>query len=242
MIRLAVCDDDVEKGKIIDTMLAAWLDKHQYIYEKQLFSNSRGLLYEIQDGTDFDVLLLDIEMPGLDGIELTEQIKVFLPDVLIIFVTSYEKYVYESFKVQPFRFIPKKFIEQMLPLALKDAMDLLKKCKGKYLFVENQEGMEKIPTRSITYIWHKEKYAYIEKTNGSRAKVRKTLKQVYEELPAEDFVWIDRGCICNLMQISRISNGDVLLTDGIRLQVSRDRLTEVKTVLRKYWTEKEDGK
>ena len=242
MIRFAICDDDVEKGKIIDNMVTTWMDEHKSIYEKQLFSNGRGLLYEIQDGTDFDLLLLDIEMPGLDGMELAEQIKMFLPDVLIIFVTAYEMYVYESFKVQPFRFIPKKFIDQMLPIALKDAMDLLEKCKGKYLFVENLEGLEKFSTRSITYIWHKEKYAYIEKTNGSRAKVRKTLKQVYGELPAEDFVWIDRGCICNLMQISQISNGDVLLTNGIRLQISRDRVTEVKTILRKYWTEKENRK
>lgn len=235
MIRIAICDDDVDKGKLVYSMLDDWMNSNRKYCEKQVFSSSRALLYEIEDGTEFDVLLLDIEMPNLDGIGLTERIKYFLPDVLIIFITSHEKYVYESFKVQPFRFIPKKYQAQMLPLALKDVVEIFEKCEGKYLYIENQEGMERIPVRSITYIWHHEKYAYIERTNGKRSKVRKTLKQVYEELPQEDFVWIDRGCICNLMQISKIDKGEVLLTDGTRHAISRERLTEVKSILRKYW-------
>lgn len=235
MIKIAICDDDLEKGEIIESMLMTWMNEHQKGYEKQLFSNSRGLLYEIEDGTEFDVLLLDIEMPELDGIALTEKIKKILPDVLIIFITSHERYVYESFKVQPFRFIPKKYLNQMFPLALKDAVEWFEKSEGKYLYIENQEGMEKIPTRSITYIWHREKYAYVEKTGSSCAKVRKTLRQIYEELPKEDFIWIDRGCICNLLQISKIDKGDILLTDGTRHPISRDRLTDVKNTLRKYW-------
>lgn len=235
MIKIAICDDEIKKESRIDCLVEKCLSNYQGIYEKQLFSSSRGLLYEIQDGTSFDLFLLDIEMPELDGLELTEKIKNYFPDVLVIFITSYEKYVYESFKVQPFRFIPKKFLNEMLPAALNDAIELLKKFEDKYFYAENGMGMEKIPMRSITYIWHREKYAYIEKITGTNTKVRKTLKQVYSELPSGDFVWIDRGCICNMMQISGISRGDVLLTDGTRLQVSKDRLTEVKTLLRKYW-------
>jgi len=235
MIKIAICDDVVEDSKLVYSILDDWMNRNQKYCEKQFFSSSRALLYEIEDGTEFDVLLLDIEMPDLDGIRLTERIKYFLPDALIIFITSHEKYVYESFKVQPFRFIPKKYQARMLPSALRDVVEIFEKCEGKYLYIENQEGMERISVRSITYIWHHEKYAYIERTNGKRAKVRKTLKQVYEELPQEDFVWIDRGCICNLMQISKIDKGDVLLTDGTRHAISRERLTEVKSILRKYW-------
>lgn len=235
MIRFAICDDDVENGKEICSRLDEWMDSNHKCCEKYVFTESRGLLYEIEDGTTFDVLMLDIEMPVMDGIELTEKIKNYLPDALIIFITSHEKYVYESFKVQPFRFIPKKYLTQMLPTTLKDTIEVFEKCEGKYLYVENQEGMEKIQVRSITYIWHHEKYAYIERTNGNRAKVRKTLKQVFEELPQEDFIWIDRGCICNLMQISKIDKGEVVLTDGTRHTISRERLAEVKSTLRKYW-------
>lgn len=235
MVKLAICDDDLEMGKIVGNQVDQWMTKHKIAYDKQVFSSSKGLLYEIEDGTEYDVLLLDIEMPELDGIKLTEQIKIYLPNVLIIFITSHEKYVYESFKVQPFRYVTKKYLPQMIPYAMRDATDFLMKSRDKYLYVENQDGMEKILTQNIAYIYHRGKYAYIKKMNGLESKVRKTLKQVYSELPLEDFVWLDRGCICNLLQISRISGGDVLLEDGTRLQVSRDRLTEVKSFLRRYW-------
>lgn len=241
MIRIAICDDEVEKGKRIALQVEKLIENRRGNYEIQLFSNSKNLLYEIEDGMDFELLLLDIEMPDLDGIELTELVKHYLPDVLTIFITSHEKYVYESFRVQPFRFIPKAYLDKMLPLAIKEAIEFLQKSEGKFICVENQDGLEKIATRSITYIWHKEKYAYIEKSNGERAKVRKTLKQVYSELPSGDFIWLDRGCICSLLQISRISKGDVVLTDGTRLQISRDRLTEVKNAIRKYWIGKEEN-
>ena len=110
---------------------------------------------------------------------------------------------------------------------------------GKYYGAENQRMLEKIPLRSITYICHQEKYAYIEKTNGEHTKVRRTLRQVYKGLPQEDFIWMDRGCIVNLSQIARIDGEELILTDGTRLNVSRDRLTELKNRVREYWMEKE---
>lgn len=240
MIKLAVCDDNREMCEFISKQAETYMHSQNDSFTIQSFYGGQELLYEIEDGAIYDIVLLDIEMSGLDGIKLTEFIKAYLPDILIIFITDHEKYVYESFKVQPFRFIPKNFMEQMLTGALKDAILYINKFWNKYYFAQNQAGMEKIPTRSITYIWHKEKYAYIEKINGESTKVRKTLKQVYGELPAEDFIWIDRGCICNLMHISRISEGDILLIDGTRLQVSKDRLSNVKKTLSNYWIEKDD--
>lgn len=235
MIKIAICDDDVNKGIWVASYIERSLKEKALIFEKDVFSSSRNLLYEIEDGTKYDLLLLDIEMPNIDGIELTAHIKKYLPEALVIFITSYEKYVYESFKVQPFRFVPKRYAENMLSSAIDDALSVIEKNVTKYLFVENQEGLEKIPTKTIMYIWHREKYAYLERTNGKTTKVRKTLKQVFDELPKGDFVWIDRGCICNLMQISKIGDGYVWLLDGNKLPASRDRLTEVKSMLRKYW-------
>lgn len=241
MIRIAICDDEIKIGKRIASQVEMLMKNNSGNCKIQVFSDSKSLLYDIEDGISFELLLLDIEMPDLNGMKLTESVKRYLPDALIIFISSHEKYVYESFRVQPFRFIPKIYLDKMLPLAIKEAVEFLQKSEGKFLCVENQHGLEKIPTGSITYIWHKEKYAYIQKTNGEQVKVRRTLKQVYSKLPSGDFIWIDRGCICSLLQISRINQGNVVLTDGTRLPVSRDRLTEVKDAIRRYWIGKEEN-
>ncbi len=105
----------------------------------------------MEDGEYYDILLLDIEMPGLNGIELTNKVKKYLPDAITIFVTSYEQYVYKSFEVQPYRFIPKKDAVKMLPAAVKDALGLAFEREGKFYVAENQRVLEKIPLKSITY-------------------------------------------------------------------------------------------
>lgn len=240
MIRLAICDDIMRDEIHLDKYITSWMENQKIIYEKRIFTNSRSLLYEIEDGIEFDLLFLDIEMPELDGIALAEQIKKYLPEVLIIFVSSYEKYVYKSFEVQPYRFIPKKLIRQMLPGALRDAAAYIEKNSPAFYIVENQKGMEKIPLRSIYYIWHRGKYAYLEKGNGETSKVRKTLKQVFSELPSDDFVWIDRGCICNLTKISRLKGDIIYLDNGCSLPISKDRMTEIKDILLRYWTDLEN--
>lgn len=238
MIHIAICDDDVFEGEKISRAVGQCSEEMKIVCKKSVFSNSRALLHEVEDGLYFDLFILDIEMPELDGINLTERIKRILPDALIVFLTSYEKYVYESFKVQPYRFVPKRYADDMFPAAVKDALKLIAAQEDKYMIIENQRVLEKVHIKHIAYIWHRGKYAYVEKTNGNVAKVRKTLKQVYEELPDEDFVWADRGCIINISKIAQITGEMIVLVNGARIDVNKDRLTGLKNRVRQYWVEK----
>ena len=77
MIRVAICDDDIEKGKWIYSQVVDLTNRYIGNYEIQLFTSSKALLYEIEDGMDFELMLLDIEMPELDGMKLTEIIKTY---------------------------------------------------------------------------------------------------------------------------------------------------------------------
>jgi len=236
MLRIGVCDDIEEHRKCVGRMLEEYLEEKGPVFQSMVFENGQALLYEVEDGTVFDLLLLDIEMPGQDGMELAGKIKELLPEALVIFISSHEKYVYDSFRVQPFRFIPKSRIEQMLFPALGDALEELGRRETRVYLAENGQGIEKIPIKSIVYIWHREKYAYIEKADGERTKIRKTLKKIFAELPQETFVWLDRGYLCNLAHITRVKGESVTLSTGERLQVSRDRSGELKDRVRQYWT------
>lgn len=239
MINIAICDDTEKERKIVYEGVLKYFVNRGELCNICLFNNSKALWYEIEDGKQFDILLLDIEMPEMDGINLTYEIKQKIPESLVIFITSYKKYVFESFKVQPYRFIPKDRMENMLNDALSDAIEDINRQAGKAYIVKNQQGMEKILIKNIIYIWHRGKYAYIEKTNGENVKVRKTLKEIYQELPNEYFEWIERGCICNLAHIVRISDDCVYLTNGEIQKISRERLRETKNRLRNYVMEVE---
>ncbi len=151
---------------------------------------------------------------------------------MILFFTECEGRVYDAFRVQPYRFIPVKSAEKMLPEAMESALKLLQNQNVFYYIVENQKGLERIPVKKIAYIWRKEKYAYIEKTTGGHAAVRKPLKQIYGELPEGRFLWIDRGCICNVEQIAMVTGEEVHLFCGARIFISRDRSAQIRRILK----------
>jgi len=65
--------------------------------------------------------------------------------------------------------------------------------------------------------------------------VRKSLAQVYDELGAEEFIYIDRGCIVNLIHVMQVRDGMVVLKNGTSLPVSRSHLQDVKEQINRYW-------
>lgn len=236
MISIAICDDEkCDRQKVFNEISECLRDLDEDKKCKmRMFDNSKGLWYEVDDGTSFDVFFLDIGMPGMNGMDLSVLIKQKKPDSLIIFVTSHEEYVYESFKVQPFRFIPKSKLHQMLPDALSAALRKVKSQTGSVYVIKNQQGVEKILLKDIVYIWHEGKYAYLEKANNDNTKIRKTLKEIYAELDSDMFEWLARGCICNLSHIERIVGDCAYLSNGERQIISRRRIRGIKEKLREY--------
>lgn len=235
MIHIAICDDDRKYAEEIESMVKECCREADGLCHGEIYEGSVELMEEIGKGEYFDIFLLDIEMPGMGGMELAAKIRDILPQAIIIFITSYEKYVFQSFEVQPYRFIPKKRVADMLPNAIKDALEFVKEQEKEFYVVENQNVLEKIPVGNILYIWHHGKYAYIEKADGSNIKIRKTLKQIFKELSAGDFVWADRGRIVGSMQIERIEGKEIVLRNEKRIAVSPDRIADLKNQMLQYW-------
>ena len=94
--------------------------------------------------------------------------------------------------------------------------------------------MEKVSFQDILYIQRDGKNAAITTFNGV-IKVRKSLQSVLEELDAEEFIFIERGCIVNLIQVTHIKNSMIYLKNQIGLPISRSHLQEVKVALNSFW-------
>ena len=199
------------------------------------YTTSGNLLYDItEDGFFFDLILLDIEMPGNTGMDIAEKIKPFLPNVKIIFITSHIEYAIDAFELSIFRYVPKDDIDKRLFCAIQDAIKLIELEDGKSYTIQTNSRFEKIPYKEIYYIQRDGKNASIS-TAGGISKVRKSLQQVYEELNAEEFIYIDRGCIVNMIHIMQIKNGMAVLKNSVSLPISRTHLQEVKAQINNYW-------
>ena len=193
VIKIAICDDEEKAVALHEKIVKTCLQSQGVGYEITTYTQSRNLLSDItDDGFFYDLILLDIEMPGISGMEIPQQIKGFLPNVRIIFVTSHTEYAIDAFELSIFRYVPKNNLEVKLTAAVTDA--------------------------SI-----------------GTAKARKSLQQVFDELNTPEFLFIDRGCIVNIIQIMKVSDGMAVLKNGEQLPISRSHLQEVKQKINQFW-------
>ncbi len=235
MLHIAVCDDDMSAVQSHRLIAEDCLRQCGSVGEIVTYTNSDNLLYDItEDQFFFDLILLDIEMPGSSGMELAEKIKPCLPNVKIIFITSHIEYAIDAFELAIFRYVPKEDTGKRLPAAIVDAVKLIALEDGKTYTIRTNSRLEKILYKEIYYIERDGKNASIT-TAGGIARVRKSLQQVYAELDAEEFIYIDRGCIVNMIHIMQVKDGTVVLKNGVSLPVSRSHLREVKEQINTYW-------
>ena len=247
MIKIAICDDEDRSVALHEHIVRECLQSEGIGCEITTYTQSRNLLYDItDDGFFYDLILLDIEMPGISGMEIPQQIKGYLPNVRIIFVTSHTEYAIDAFELSIFRYVPKNNLETKLPAAVIDAAKLIELEAGQEYTIQTANRMEKIPYKDIFYIQRDGKNASIVSSAGTskvrkslqqvfdELNARKSLQQVFDELNAPEFIFIDRGYIVNIVQIMKISDSIAVLKNGERLPISRSHLQEVKRQINQF--------
>lgn len=235
MIQIAICDDERDAVVMHEKIVCQCLQETGNGGKVSTYTRSSNLLCDIMDDNFFfDLILLDIEMPESSGMEMAEKIRPFLPEVRIIFITSHIEYAIDAFELSVFRYVPKDDLEKRLPNAIRDAVKLIALEEGKVYSIRTNSRWEKIPYKDIFYIQRDGKNAVITAGNGVY-KVRRSLQQIFEELSAEEFIYIDRGCIVNMIYIMQVRDGMAVLKNGMSLPVSRSHLQEVKRQINTYW-------
>lgn len=249
MLQIGICDDETLLLEEIKKLTDECLQDQQTFCVTTTYTDGTALLYDIQDGRRFDLLLLDIEMPDISGMELAAHIHELLPDALMIFVTAHYKYAVDAYELHIFRYIPKNQLSGRLPHAVRDAVALLEIQNTDSYIINAASHLERLPLRNILFIEKDGKNVLFHTLPSAKApapetegkntrRIRKTLSEVYEELHSEEFCFIERGYIVNLRHVSGIAHSDCILTDQTRLPISQSRLAEFKKRLNEYWKNK----
>lgn len=239
MLQIAICDDESVLLPQIETLTRQCLQNQNILPIISAFKNGEHLLYALEDGAFFDLLLLDIEMPEISGMELAQRIHKKLPSALVIFVTAHYKYAVDAYELDIFRYVPKDQLPGRLPHAVLDAAALLETQRTQSYMITGSNRMERIPLKDILYLVREGKNCIFHlKDRSETLRLRKSLAEVYEELPSDEFVFIDRGCIVNLRHISGIEHADCILTNADRLPAAHSRVPELKRRLNLFWSSK----
>lgn len=235
MLHIAICDDDIEILNKVEILARQFFRTHCVDCKIQAYQSSENLMYDLQDGVYYDLLLLDIEMPGIDGMGLAKVIRDTMPAAKIIFITSHLEYAITAYEFSVFRYIPKTVIDDKLPPALEDYYKLYRLERNEFYTVEIKNHVEQLPYREILYILKEGKYAIFHLTGGKTQSVRKTLAQVFEEISKEYFCFADRGCIVNLANVVGIDDTGILFPDDQHITISKATISDFKTTMLRFW-------
>ncbi len=234
MIKIAICDDESSFITEIKMKLEQFIKIEKQPATIDVYSNSEFLLADIQEGIYFDLLLLDIEMPNKDGMELTPLIKKSLPHAVIIFITSHLEYAIDSFSLSIFRYIPKQDLNSRLFTALHDAFHFINIEQDDIYTIQTHTNYEKIFLKDVLYIQKEGKNTVFTTFNG-KSKARNSLINIYKKLKKDEFLYIDKGCIVNILHIMQIRNNTVRLKNGESLFISRSRISAIKKSINTFW-------
>ncbi len=234
-MRIVICDDNLEFLKQIEDIVSCIYKEMQMEIEISCFSKGRLLLAEMEN-SDVDLLLLDIDMPEISGLEAAKRLREMGKESILIFISSYENYVFDTFEYQPFRFIRKGRLQQELPIALRAAEGVYRKSKKHYVILRCDEGEVRIEETEIMYFEVVHRQIRICLADGRVLHIWKTVKELQRELSAECFSKIHSGCVVNLKYVSGYAGCDITLDNGERLTASRGGIKIFKEELSRYWS------
>ncbi len=215
--KIAICDDSKEDGELVAEIVRRWSKSMGEQTEPDVFSSSESFLFSYAQKSDYDILLLDIEMPETDGVTLAKQIRRRNETIQIIFTTGYSDYISEGYEVAALHYLLKPVKEEKLSEVLSRAADKLKK-NERFILIEQPDGMIRLPLREISYIDVRRNYVTFHAKRDYA--VKKTLSEI-ETLLDERFFRAGRSTLINLSFVSRVTRSDVYLTDGSRVPIPR---------------------
>lgn len=225
-LNICVCDDDGVAVGMITGALSGILEKKGVRADISAYRDVRALEEDMRLKA-FDLILLDIDMPGTDGIEFARRLREERNAAEILFVSGCENRVFESFRVEPLGFVRKnRFLKDLMVYV--DAF--LKKHGRKEvrtITVTHNKSILRLSVDEIVYIEGALKKQRIF-TSDAEYVLSSSMKQAEEDLAPLGFIRIHSGYLVNYRYIKLIDIRDVVLTDGRRLPVSRSRVKEAR--------------
>ena len=237
ILHCAICDDLPEAVEAAKARAEKVFKEKNIAYEISTYTNSNQLLFDFDESRQLDLLILDIEMPGATGLEIAAMAKKVYKNCIIVFLTSYLNYAIDGYELEIFRFVPKDD-ENRLERAIGDAVKIINLESRKSYFVKRYDWCGKIPYKDILYISKNGKNSVIHMENEDPVKIRKPISVVFSELNSEEFIFIDRGCIANMMNVMRVDKNNWICKNGEKLAISRSSYSEIKKKLLEFWGRK----
>ena len=226
MLQIAICDDEIKELERTCVMVERYREqKPELDISLRKFASSYDLLEAIDARGRFDVYLLDILMPNINGIEAGAAIRQKDGAAVLVYLTSSPDFALDSYQVEAQGYLLKPFSEQALFQILNKVVERLEAEDAKRLQVHTEKGIETIPFCRLSYVETYNRRLYCHLTDGNtvesltlRSRFDEMIKPLYSD---GRFVQTTASFIVNMQHIRSVVKKGVVMADGTEVPISR---------------------
>jgi len=216
-INLAFCDDEDSQIENLRALVDEWSRSGGHAVRADSFPSAEAFLFAFEEDKGYHILLLDVEMGGMDGVTLAKRVRAADKEVQIIFVTGYMEYMADGYEVEALHYLLKPVTGEKLAAVLDRAVVKLAQ-NERALFITHAGENIRVPLYEVRFVEVQKNYVTVHA--GGVYKVKQTLGELEKELD-ERFFRVGRSYIINLRYISRITRTDAYLADGTAIPLPR---------------------
>lgn len=237
MLTIAICDDDRAAADTIEALLRECAAEENIEITCEAFYDGTALAEAItEQAACFDIIYLDIEMGGMNGIQTARVLRKQDLPLLLIYVSSHEEYLKELFATEPFRFLSKPIVREEFRRIFDDVCRRLKSRAGYFSYTYNK-ALHKIPFTRIAYFESRGRRLCIhtvcadpeeQDANVFYGKMN-ALERRLPPPPRCRFLRIHQSFLVNFDHIKSIGSSEIVMADGTVLPISEERRKAVKT-------------
>ncbi len=230
-LKIAVIDDEQKQIDYLSGVVSDWANKNRHVTEVRCYPSAKAFLFDYSEEKDFDILLLDIEMPEMNGIDLAKAVRRESATVQIVFITGYYEYFSDGFDVSALHYLIKPADERKLLPVLDRAVNNLN-YRQRSVLLNSPDGDVKVSLADICYIESENVYVSVHTVSGvyrSRISLAKLAGQL-----DETFIKVHRSYIVGLKYVKKISRTDITMLGGDLVPISRGMYDAVHSALIKY--------
>ncbi len=233
-MRIAICDDDERELHHLSELLTVYQSGRRGSVDWRMYCNGTDFLCEMRGG-EYDLVLLDILMPGINGIQVARELRERDQNVRIILLSSTPDFAVESYNVGAYHYLLKPADSNLLFQLLDKVEDELKVQEEQGFLLKNREGVFKIAYTKLEYVEVINKTVFFYLTDGVIHEVSGSLTDFEEKFSDRtDFIKTHRAYLVNLDCVQSMEANFVVTRSGHRIPVSRPRRKQVRETYMRY--------
>lgn len=219
MLRVAVVEDENEYREKIKEMINEYEQEYKKSIHLTVFSNGEEFIEKYDKNNKWDIILMDIEMPNMDGMEAAQKVREIDKEVVIVFITNMAQYAIKGYEVDAVDFILKPLNYYTFSMRFTRAVGRVKSREEKQICLNLSNGLKWLDSKDIYYVETQNRMLYYHTKEGEFI-IRGALKDAQEELERFHFVKCNQCYLVNLKYVTEIRKNIAVVAQK-ELEISR---------------------